>query len=103
MGTPDFDSPPPTRAPSERELNGDDVARLRSLDNARKNLIAGYGATAESEQATHSDKYGYVYRYDIERYVDEEDDGRMIVHTILVLWTTDCRALSIATYPTFAF
>ena len=103
MGTPRLNSPPPTRAPSERELNDRDVARLRFLDNARRNLVAGYGATEESEQATHSDAYGYVYRYNMERYVDDEGDGRMIVHTILVLWTADCRAFSIATYPTFAF
>jgi hypothetical protein len=102
MSAPNFGpAPPPTREPSERDLNDNDIARLRFLDGPKRDIIAKLGATPESEQLSHGDNYGYVSRYDVASSIDDPRVGKGIVQSILVLWTTDCKAFRIATYPTF--
>jgi hypothetical protein len=54
----------------------------------------------DSERVSHSDKFGYIYRYDVTRLLDD-DAGAYTSRTVLVVWTADCETWEIASYPTY--
>jgi hypothetical protein len=55
----------------------------------------------ESEKITHSDEFGYIYRYQIAQPIADAHGGGRPVRSILVVWSTDCKEYRIASYPTF--
>ena len=58
-------SPPTKIDECERSLGSDEVEALRCTGTARRIVSDRDGIVMDSERVSHSDEYGYVYRYDI--------------------------------------
>jgi hypothetical protein len=68
-------SPPTKMDERERVLDSDEVAALRCTGTARR-IAADYdGIVIDSERVSHSDAYGYIYRYDIVQLLDDGGGG----------------------------
>jgi hypothetical protein len=97
----DMHAPPPIMESSEKKLDGDKIANLRCLEEARKRVVLDLEADAGSERISWRKVYGYVSRYDILKEAGDDRGGITRIHTVLVLWTLDCKALHLATYPMY--
>lgn len=85
---------------SERVLEADEIANLPCTAVARR-LASEYGATVvQSERATFDRRFGYIYRYVISA-VEADDEGEIIVRTVLVVSSQDCKSFAAATHPMF--
>ncbi len=94
-------SPPSAMAPDEQPLDGSQVAQLDCLDVERRKLVASHGGVLDSESVSRCAVFGYIFRYRVERPFVDEIDGPYTAHSTLVLWTTNCKTFSGATYPGF--
>jgi hypothetical protein len=59
------------------------------------------GIVMDSEKVSQSDKFGYIYRYDVSEMLRDERGTDYTVRTVLVIWTADCEMWEFATYPMF--
>jgi len=94
-------SPSATVQEGERVLNSEEVGELSCTNLVRREISDRPGIVMGSEKVTHSDKHGYIYRYDASQVVEDETYGRHTWGYILVLWTLDCKIFEAATHPTF--
>jgi hypothetical protein len=95
-------SPPPKFDRYEKSLTEGDVIKLPCLIEERKTLAKSLGAIVESEKASHSERFGYIFRYTIAAFDDPDGKSDALAASILVLWTVDCKKFSGATYPGFS-
>ena len=94
-------SPPTKVGEQERVLNSDEVAALRCTCTARRIVSDRDGIDMDSESVSYSDEFGYVYRYDIVRSLDDGRGGIHKSHTVLLMWTQDCETFHLASHPTY--
>ena len=64
--------------------------------------LAGTGWTVDmsGETASHSDEFGFIYRYRV-THAFQENGKNYSVDLIYVLWGKDCESMGIASFPTF--
>ena len=55
----------------------------------------------DNETVSRSDRFGYIYRYDVAVSLDDDGPGDHVVRSVLVVWTTDCETWQFASYPTY--
>ena len=81
----------------ERLLNAGDRSRDLRSKVARSEMASRLGAALESEKASFSDEFGYVYRYKIDRQKSGLDgpDG------VLAIWTDDGETFRFVTFSGF--
>ena len=91
-------SPPATIQQGERPLSKNEVGELSCTTSIRRTVSATPGIDMASETVTHSDKAGYIYRYEINQLMEE---GSHTYRSIFVVWTSDCKTWQIATHPIF--
>jgi hypothetical protein len=84
----------------ERSLTSDQIAKSPCTDLARGVASKLPGTLMDSETASLSDEFGHVYRYDMATPIEVRGVSHR-VHATLVVWSKDCEAVMIATYPTF--
>ena len=93
-------TPPSKMDRPERSLTSDQIAKSPCTDLARSFAGKLPGTLMDSETASLSDEFGHVYRYDMVNPIEFRGVTHR-VHTILVVWSKDCEAVMIATYPTY--
>jgi hypothetical protein len=91
--------PAPTIDASERRLNDSAVAELHCRDEIRSTIAVPLSATLASEKVSRNSEFGEIYRYDIYLIVTDARGKAHPSHTILVVYTKDCKAISTVTYP----
>lgn len=96
-----MNAPPSVKEDTERELTHKDLLGLQCLDQARRDIVSKHEANPKAVQVSHSETYGYIFRYPITRIVNDKGDTSAEVRSVLVLWTKDCKSLEIAVYPSF--
>ena len=79
-----MNGPSSTRSEDERTVDPHDVC----LAGPRLQLAKQLGAVLETETISHSEKFGYIFRYEILGQVADEDGKTKEVKSILVLWRT---------------
>jgi len=94
-------SPPPKMDAHERVLDSNEVAARRCTYEARRIVSDRDGIVIDSETVSHSDKFGYVYRYDMVRLLDDGRGGIYKSHTVFLVWTQDCETFELATHPMY--
>jgi hypothetical protein len=93
-------SPSPIVDQHEKMLDSKQIASLSCTDHIRRSFSDEPGIVMDSERVSHSDKFGYIYRYDVARLL-EDDSGGYTARRVLVVWTADCETYEIASYPTY--
>jgi hypothetical protein len=58
--------------PHERVLNSEQVARLHCTHQIRRSFSNMPGIVMGSEKVSQSDKFGFVYRYDLSKVLRDE-------------------------------
>ena len=95
--------PPSSIEQTERMLGADEASASPCTAMARKIVEQrgpGWIIDMSSESVSHSDEFGFIYRYRVTQNIDE--NGRSFsVDSIHVLWSKDCKSFMIATYPTY--
>jgi hypothetical protein len=94
-------SPPLKMDEHERVLNSDEVTALRCTHDARRIVSDRDGIVMDSERVSHSDRFGYVYRYDLVQLLDDERGATYKSHTVFLVWTQDCETFELATHPMY--
>jgi hypothetical protein len=89
-------SPPTEMDERERLLDSDEVAALRCTETARRIASDYDGIVMDSERVSHSDEYGYVYRYDIVTLLSDDRGGTHKCHALILLSTRDREMLELA-------
>jgi hypothetical protein len=94
-------SPPTKLDERERVLHSDEVAALPCTGMARR-IAADYdGIVMDSERVSHSDEFGYVYRYNVVHFLDDDRGGTHECHTLILLWTRDCEMFELASHSMY--
>ena len=93
-------SPPSKMDQHEQVLNSDEVSKAAWTDRARSIVADRPGIVMSSEEVTRSDQFGYIYRYQVVRVLDDDVDQTKI-RSVFVLWTTDCETFRFASYPMY--
>jgi hypothetical protein len=94
-------SPPTKIDERERVLDRNEVATLRCTGTARQIVSDHDGIVMDSERVSHSDEFGYVYRYDIVQLLDDGRGATHKCHTLLLLWTRDCEMFELASHSMY--
>jgi hypothetical protein len=94
-------SPSTTMQQDERPLDSNDVSGLSCTNDIRRCLSNRPGIVMGSERVTRSDKFGYIYRYDISHVIDDERGGSYTCRFVFVVWTYDCKTWEFATHPMY--
>lgn len=94
-------SPPVVPNQDEQELDESDLARLDCLNKERHELAILLGAVLESERITRSDDFGYIFRYEASRIMEDESGAPYSYRFRLTLWSEDCAEFSVATHSNF--
>ena len=94
-------SPSVVPSQDERDLDEGELTRLDCLNEERRALASDLGALLESERTTHSDDFGYIFRYEGSRVLEDEDGTSSKHRFHLIIWSEDCTELSLATHPDF--
>src|SRR5262245_53263974 len=94
-------SPSATTQQEERPLDSREVSELSCTDEIRRNVANTPGIIMESERVTHSNKLGYIYRYDVSQILSDPKYGSYAYKSIFIVWTADCKTWEIATHPLY--
>ena len=92
-------APPSDMTPDEQLLDADQLAQLDCLSIERRRLVTSRGGDLDSEKGSHSEKFGYIFRYDVSKTMADDSGKLFTVTSMIVFWTSDCKMLSMATYP----
>ena len=95
---PQVDSPPPFSAEAEQALDRPQMAPPPCTERARAIAAKYPDVILESEKVSYSETFGYIFRFSM---VDEFHDlhDKYEVHSVLVIWSPDCKTFQLATYP----
>ena len=94
-------SPPVVPSQDERELVESELAGLDCLGEEWQALASRFGALLESERITLSDDFGYIFRYEASRVMEDENGAPYNYRFRLTLWSKDCAEFSVATHSNF--
>jgi hypothetical protein len=83
-------SPSVTAQQGEKLLGSNEVSELSCTDAIRRSVSKTPGIIMDSERVTHSDEFGYIYRYDVSQVLDDEKFGSYTYRMTYVMWTFDC-------------
>lgn len=93
-------SPPVEIEPSEKVLKGDEIAMAACTAEARNTVASRPGIVMNSEIVSHSDEFGYIYRYDVVGSI--ESRGETInIHNVMIVWSKDCESIQFASHSMF--
>jgi hypothetical protein len=93
-------TPPSMIEQHEHVLSTSEIAASPCTDLARSVARKMPGVTLDSEKVSLNAEFGHIYRYDLVDPIEYKGTIHQ-VHTILVVWSNDCKTCMIATYPTF--
>lgn len=85
----------------ERRLSAEDVENLDCRNAERRKQAQAEGAVLESETASYSPRYGYIFRYHVPHSVLGEDGKSYDVSHMMIWHTKDRKMYTIATRPYF--
>lgn len=85
----------------ERKLSPEEVEQLDCRNAERRKQAQSEGAAVESEAASHSPRYGYIFRYHVPRSVPDEDGNNYDVSFMMIWRTTDCKMYAVSKIPYF--
>lgn len=94
-------SPPVKIDEHERILDSNEIAALRCAHIARRIVSDRDGIVMSSERVSHSEEFGYVFRYDIVRSLDDDRGRTHRSHSVFLLWTEDCETFLIASHAMY--
>ena len=94
-------TPPVVPSQDEREVDECELARLNFSNEKRQTFASDFDAFLENERITHSNDFGYIFRYEASK-VMEGEDGISSKHRFhLILWSEDCTEFFLATHSDF--